>query len=156
MYFFRFWRIIFSGHFRSLQGLTATRNFLVTPFDCDVNLHMNNATYLKFMDLGRWDLFCRLRILGKLYKNKYQPAIVNIEISYKKPLFPGTRFRLETSLVKASTKSVTLKQRFMVGEQLAAEAQIKTVVIHNKKALPIKEFEKVLKPDIRQSLQILY
>jgi acyl-CoA thioesterase FadM len=54
----RFLVVFISSLLRSLIGLleSSMLRFWVFPTDLDINLHMTNARYLSFMDLGRIDL----------------------------------------------------------------------------------------------------
>lgn len=95
-----------------------------TPFDCDINGHMNNSRYLALMDLGRWHFLMVSGLTAPLRAWRWAPVAVRVEIDYKKSLKPFERFTLETRVLAGSARSVTIQQRFLRGEELAAEAKV--------------------------------
>ena len=44
-------------------------NFRVMPTDCDLNMHMTNARYFSFMDLGRVDVMLKTAIRHGFSRN---------------------------------------------------------------------------------------
>jgi YbgC/YbaW family acyl-CoA thioester hydrolase len=134
------------------KSLHSHLRFWVTPFDCDINLHCNNASYLKYMDLGRWDLILRLGIVGRMIKAKLSPAAVRIEIDYKKSLPPGTFMTLETHIESVGGKSFDIRQKFHVGDKVVADAKVTVVLIHNGRAVPAEQFMALLPESLIQKL----
>lgn len=112
-------------------------SFRVHLVDCDINLHLNNARYLSFMDIGRWDLFLGLGEIQHALRSKHKPVVVEIDIKYRRSLAPGQRFVLETELTHTRGKIFFVTQQFLVednegNEVVAASAQIKGLVLDEK------------------------
>ena len=95
-----------------------------TPFDCDINGHMNNSRYLSLMDLGRWHYILAGGLWKPVREWGWAPVAVRVEIDYKQSLQPFERFTLETRVVAGSARSITIQQRFLRGEAIAAEAKV--------------------------------
>ena len=133
----------------SRRKITVGRmGFWVTPFDIDINMHMNNASYLKFMALGRWDLILRMGVFRPLFKERLQPAVVHIDISFKKALWPGTYFNLITEIGGLSERSFIIKQKFMVGDKEVAQATVKAVFVQHGRAMSTEKFRSLLSPEV--------
>ncbi len=96
----------------------------VWPTDCDLNMHMNNSRYLALMDAGRWHYLLRTGLAAEVWRRRWAPVAVRVEIDFKKSLAPGERFRLETQTERLGERSVTMHQRFWRGDELAAEARV--------------------------------
>jgi acyl-CoA thioesterase FadM len=58
------------------------------PHDLDVKLHVNNARYLAFMDLGRVDLLNRLGVMRLAFRGHWFPVLGLVSIRYHRPLLP--------------------------------------------------------------------
>ncbi|MDB5099640.1 MAG: hypothetical protein JWM80_4061 [Cyanobacteria bacterium RYN_339] len=94
------------------------------PFDCDLNMHMNNSRYLGLMDLGRWHFVLVAGIAGEMRARGLMPVAVHVDIDFKKSIGPFQRFTLETKLEAVGTKSFTVSQQFWLGDELAASANV--------------------------------
>lgn len=134
------WMLIrwpFSG---SLDILSVSRVAMrVWPTDLDLNLHMNNGRFLTLMDLGRFDLMMRNRMVGAMLRNRWQPVVGEATIRFLKPLGPGQRFTLETRIVGWEGKWFWLEQRFMVGDEVAAMGRVKAVLLKNRRSVPSEQ-----------------
>ena len=109
------------------------------PFDCDINRHMNNSRYLALMDLGRWHFLLVTGLYRTIWRRRWAPVAVRVEIDFKKSLRPGERFTLETAQETVGTKSATLVQRFWRDDELCAEARVVVLFIHKGKSQPLAE-----------------
>jgi acyl-CoA thioesterase FadM len=140
MFKLRFWWVVFWAFIGKRGVSTSHLRFWVTPFDCDLNLHLNNASYLKYMDLGRWDLVIRQGVVRGLFREGLKPAAVRIEIDFKRALPPGTFFTLDTGLDSFTEKSFKLRQTFKCGDEIVADALVTAVFIHKGRAAPVEKF----------------
>lgn len=100
-------------------------SFRVMPTDCDPNLHMTNARYLSFMDLGRVDMLFRTNLREAFWKKRWGPMIGSSFIRYRRGLPPFTRFELITDLIDHDEKWVYMEQRIEVKGELYAVAYFK-------------------------------
>ena len=101
--------------------------------DSDINRHMNNSRYLALMDVGRWHFMLVTGMWRVMRDRRWYPVAVRVEIDYKKSIHPGELFELETELEKVSSRSATIRQRFWLGEKLAAEARVVVLFLHQGK-----------------------
>jgi len=104
------------------------------PSDLDVNLHMNNSRYLGLMDIGRYHLLLVTGLWRVVYKERLAPVLVGAEITFKRSIRPGETFVLETSLAESQEKASVLRQRFWVGDELAAEAKVTALFLKKGRA----------------------
>lgn len=100
-------------------------SFRVMPTDCDPNLHMTNARYLSFMDLGRVDMLFRTNLRGAFLKERWAPTIGSSFIRYRRALPPFIRFDLITDIVDHDEKWIYMEQRIEVEGELYAVAYFK-------------------------------
>ncbi|HXI20969.1 MAG TPA: acyl-CoA thioesterase [Gemmatimonadales bacterium] len=106
----------------------ATLRFTVLPHDLDFNLHLNNARYLSFMDLGRVDLLNRLGLLRLAFRGRWMPALGAMSIRYYRPLFLFNRVTVTTRVAAWDEKWFYLEQRFERGGRPIATAFAKGLV----------------------------
>lgn len=94
----------------------------VTLADLDVLMHMNNASYLSIMDLGRYDLLRRSGVLAVFRQRGWFPVIANQMISYRRSLGWRQVYTLETRIAGYDERSVYLEQRFVRDDEVCALA----------------------------------
>lgn len=133
MFKLRFWWVMLQALF-TRSGARGEIRFIVWPWDCDINLHLNNGNYLRFMDLGRWHWSLSSGTLVPMARAGVRPMAVGVEIKFKRALPPFARFRLVTSLDSAAGKTVRLAQRFYRGETEVAEAFVTAVFVKHGRA----------------------
>lgn len=100
----------------------ARLRFHVLLHDLDFNLHVNNARYLAFMDLGRLDLLNRMGVLRLGFRQKWLPVLGGIVIRYHRPLHLLQEFDLVTRVIGWDQKWFYLEQRFEKGGKPVATA----------------------------------
>lgn len=76
-----------------------THTYWVTPFDLDEYIHMNNARYLNYMELGRFDLVIRSGFFRYAFKHKIMAPVVNTTIVYRRSLQLFQKFTVSNQLV---------------------------------------------------------
>jgi acyl-CoA thioesterase FadM len=110
---FRMLRVIVAALFRSRISLldSSELRFRVLPTDLDINIHMTNARYLSFMDLGRTDLMFRAGMLKMVRREKWMPVVGHIDIKFRRPLSPFQRFSLKSRLLYWDEKWLYLEQK---------------------------------------------
>jgi acyl-CoA thioesterase FadM len=125
--FFRMWRVFIAARFRSRVDLldSSELRFLVLPTDLDINMHMTNARYLSFMDLGRTDLLLRTGLLPLLWRKRWMPVVGHVEIVFRRSLRPFQRFRLKSRLLCWDAKWLYLEQRIESADGVHAVAYVR-------------------------------
>lgn len=131
----------------------------VWPNDIDLNLHLNNARYLSWMDYGRTHLLARTRLLEHLVRERWTPLVGAVWMTYRRSLPFMARFTLTSRLVCWDEKWFYLEQTFEGGEGLAAVGWIKAVLRNPKGNLdPQKVLERIepgiVSPPIPEAIAI--
>jgi len=67
--------------------------------DIDIFIELNNARYLNYLEMGRWDYSYRIGLLSLMRKNNWGVAIGGVSARYRRriPLF--RKFTLSTKMV---------------------------------------------------------
>jgi YbgC/YbaW family acyl-CoA thioester hydrolase len=116
----------------------ARLTFRILPTDLDFNLHVNNARYLSFMDLGRVDLLNRLGLLRFAFRGRWLPVLGAAAIRYHRPLHLGQRVALVTRLAGWDEKWFYLEQRFERGDKPIATAWVKGLIRGPEGSIPTR------------------
>lgn len=126
--------------------LTDKDYFLATPFDCDINIHVNNGNFLRFMDLGRWQYILKNRLIGHFWASGLRPMAVRVEINFRKGIPPFLRFYVQTKIKSVNEKTVIFSQVFhrAKDDAILADAEVTVVLVKNGKAQPRSSFEHFL------------
>lgn len=93
--------------------------------DIDVNIHMNNANYLSYMDYGRTHLLARTRLLSHIIRSRWQPLVGAVWVTYRRSLPLFARFELSSRLVCWDKRWFYLEQTFTGHKGLAAVGWVK-------------------------------
>ena len=100
----------------------------VWPNDIDLNLHLNNARYLSWMDYGRTHLLARTRLLEHIVRDRWTPLIGAVWMTYRRSLALFERFTLSSRLVCWDERWFYLEQTFSGAEGVAAVGWVKAVL----------------------------
>lgn len=103
-------------------------DFLVWPNDIDLNLHLNNARYLSYMDYGRMHLLARARLLLHILHSRWTPLVGAVWVTYRRPLPLFARFTLTSRLVCWDERWFYLEQTFTGRDGLCAVGWVKGVL----------------------------
>ncbi|KAA6463144.1 thioesterase [Acidobacteria bacterium AB60] len=100
----------------------------VWPNDIDLNLHLNNARYLSWMDYGRVHLLARTRLLSHILRAGWTPLVGAVWMTYRRSLGAFARFTLTSRLVCWDERWFYLEQTFAGREGLVAVGWVKGVL----------------------------
>lgn len=114
---------------------TVSMEFRVGLFDIDLNMHLNNAKYLKFMDRARLEHAVSTGLLDKMLQARCNAVVANTEIAYVRELRPYQHFSLETRVLGWDDKYLYFDQRFMSQSKLHTHALLR--VVHQYGGKPI-------------------
>jgi acyl-CoA thioester hydrolase len=129
----------------------------VRTYECDSYGHVNNANYLNFLEVGRFEY---LRDIGfdynALIKDGYGVFVARIAIDYKRPAVADDELLIETWPEKKGAVSITVGQRITrPGDGgLVAEAKVTCAIVDAKGTptkLPSKYDVPGLKPDTKDT-----
>ena len=107
----------------------STLTFRAWLHDIDLNMHLNNARYLSWMDLGRIYMMGRAGVLTAGYKRGWMPVVGHIEIKYLKPIPTFAKVTLETKIERTDEKYFYITQTFTYKDRIAAIANVKGVLV---------------------------
>lgn len=109
---------------------TSVLTFMAWPWDCDINIHLNNARFLSFMDLSRVYWTAQIGLMPAVLKNHWQGVAGGIEISYIRPIKPFQRFKIITQMIYFDEHYVYLEQSFISSKKtLHAVAIVKVTLL---------------------------
>ena len=110
----------------------------IRGYHCDAYGHVNNARYLELLEEARWS-FLEPAIKENFFDTRNLLFIVvNINISYKKPLLPNQVIDIEITDVTYNNKSMVVRQTIVdkSTQELASEALVTFVLLNSKTAKP--------------------
>lgn len=123
-------------------------DFRVGLSDIDLNLHLNNARYLRYMDLVRLEHFISTGLLYSLFREKTNPIVSSTEISYVRELRTFQRFTVSARVVGYDERYFYYEQRFFSEGRIVTHAFIRIACVRGGKTWPIAELrERVSLPD---------
>ena len=112
----------------------------------DFNGHMNYASYLEVMELGRWDWAFRSGAGRALVRERCRPVVVAVDIRYRRELRARARFTLDTRLVRLDKRVALFRQVIHVGEHLHAQAEVRALLLRRGKVADAATVARVLDP----------
>lgn len=136
------------------------RAFRVKPWDLDLNIHLNNAKYLKYLDKGRIEHIIQCRGIRTLYQHGYKLIVANTEISYVRSLMPLQQFTVSSRVTGWDQKYVYYEQRFLSDNKIYAIAVVRLALLKdNQTTSPIATFRQLVdgldSPALPQSVSLL-
>jgi len=115
--------------------MTAMISFrsMVDPTDCDFLGHMNVSRYFSACSDGVFAIQCEMGLTAKDMRHgrRLSFAVVHAESDFKAELSAGDAIRLETSVTKIGTKSITFRHSLIRSEDdaVAFESEFKCVML---------------------------
>lgn len=100
----------------------------VWPNDIDLNMHLNNASYLSLMDYGRVHLLARTGLLEHLVRARWTPLLGAVWMTYRRSLPLFAAFTLTSRLICWDDRWFYLEQTFTGRDGLAALGWVKSVL----------------------------
>ena len=115
------------------KSLVGSLSHRVYPRYVDLYFHMNYASYLEVMEIGRWNYIVTSGVLKAFIKNKIFPVVVAVDIQYLRELRALQKFRLDTRVVGIEGKCVIFEQVFLVKDRIHAKATVRALGLYEKK-----------------------
>lgn len=132
--FLRLLLLLLTVRFRprcDIMGPTRKR-FIVWPPDLDVLWHVNNGVYLSMLDVARVDLMLRSGMTLRLRKAGLYPVVAAETIRFRRSLQLFQPFEVETRVLGWDDKAFVLQHRFLRGDELVAEAVVRSRFLKRK------------------------
>ena len=112
----------------------------VKLWDLDLNIHLTNSRYLKYLDLGRLEYMVLTGLLGRFIPKKVRPVVANVDITFIRSLMPFEKFTLNTRLSGWDEKYLYFEQEFIGRNgKTCAVATSRLCPLLNGKPLPLSE-----------------
>lgn len=114
-------------------------DFRVGLFDSDLFGELNNARYLTFAELGRWDYSMRVGFVRVMKRNGWGIAVGGASLRYRRriPLF--RKFRVTTELVCHDGRWFYFLQEFHSRGRICASALMKVCATSKQGLVPATE-----------------
>jgi acyl-CoA thioester hydrolase len=107
-------------------------------YECDSYGHINNATYLNYLEYARIEFLEDLPISHRELRRRGVGFVVTrICIDYRLQVGGGETLRIETRAIKKERIRVVFQQNIYRGDQLIAEAQVTWACV-NEQGRPIR------------------
>jgi acyl-CoA thioesterase FadM len=100
---------------------------------------MNNGIYLTLMDVARFDMLKRSGAWKACKKEHIHPVVVGETISFRKSLKLGQKFSVETGVIGWNDVAFFVRQRFVVEQEIYAEAVVRLRFLKSPKGTPTPE-----------------
>ena len=115
----------------------------VRSYECDLYGHVNNATFLNYLEYARVEF---LEAMGYTLKGLLQKGfvlpIVKIEVEYRKPAFPNDTLSITIDWIEKGKTSAVFEQYIYKdgGNTIVAHALVRWVVTNTSgKPIPIPD-----------------
>lgn len=109
----------------------------VMPWDCDLNLHINNGRYLSILDLARTQLYMATGIMPLLIGlNRWDSVVVSAHIVYRRSIDIFVKYQISSRFIGRTDKFLVIEHQFIVNGNIAVLAYVS--VAFTKKAGLIK------------------
>jgi len=127
-----------------------TIDIKVRGYHLDLYRHVNNARYLEFLEEARWSFLESKGNIDYLHERGYTFALVNINISYRRPAYMGEVLRIATSVKAIGTRSCVMHQLVTLKDTdtVIADADVTFVLVDIR-----TEKAAVLEGDLRAALE---
>lgn len=122
----RMFQLTWTGLFprKARPGLTlldpSVTRMRVGLLDLDVNLHVNNGTYLQMMDVARNNQVADLGVSTVARRKGWAPVVAASTMKYRRSLRPFDRFEITTRILGWDERVFYLEQVFTRGDELCA------------------------------------
>ncbi|CAM9680449.1 unnamed protein product, partial [Heterosigma akashiwo] len=131
------------GQLSKAQGATPLGTGIFGPavwrsrawsFDCDQNLHLNNAKYFQNMELAQWHMLSSgTNILGQALRKRWAFLIASQMIRHKFSIKLNQEYEIQTQVVALDEQYVYVHQRFFDERNRLCAAALVSIMIREGK-----------------------
>jgi YbgC/YbaW family acyl-CoA thioester hydrolase len=108
--------------------------------DMDENRHMNNARYLQYMELGRWDMMVRTGFLKFAAKHKVMAPVANLNVVYRRALKYRERFSVRSRIAHWNDRVAVFEHLMLnASGEVSAIGLVECRVLSKDKSLTLGE-----------------
>jgi acyl-CoA thioester hydrolase len=118
--------------------MTSECSLTVRTYECDSYGHVNNATYLNYLEVARYEFLKDIHFdYPAMIEAGYGVYIARVEIDYKKSARADDRLLIRSRSVKKGAVSGIIAQEIRRGDDIIAEARV-TWAFVDSKGTPVK------------------
>lgn len=126
----------------------------VWPHYVDLNLHMNQAFYLRVMEYARWEWLTRQRLLVAIARKRMKVVVVEVEIKYRRELKPLQSFDVLTRCIALEGRAAIMQQLIVVGQDVYTLLRTKILATRDGKVLSRAEAEEFWRPTLEAEFKV--
>jgi acyl-CoA thioester hydrolase len=113
-------------------------SLVVRTYECDSYGHVNNAVYLNYLELARYEFLKDIDFdYPAMIQAGYGVYIARVEIDYKKPALADDALVIRSWPVKKGAVSGIIAQEIKRGDELLVEAKV-TWAFVDSRGMPVK------------------
>ncbi|OWZ04538.1 hypothetical protein PHMEG_00023543 [Phytophthora megakarya] len=152
-------RALNKAHIRPGMGIAYPSVWRARPgfLDCDINLHLNNASYLSNMELARWHFCAVTGILGNVARHRRALLVASQAVRFRHPIPPFRPYEVQSQLVFADDEWMYFLHKFQcptTGKLYAEGLCRATCKQHGEQISAAKLYAEVFGGDV-ETLQLL-
>ena len=114
-------------------------NYRVGLFDADAFLELNNARYLFYTELGRWDYCWRVGFFTLMRAKGWGVSVGGASVRYRRRIPFGRKFSVRTKLVCHDGRWFYFLHEFTSKGRICASALIKACAVSKQGLVPATE-----------------
>lgn len=93
--------------------------------DCDMNLHVNTARYLLYLELARFDMSIRSGIFQYCLRKRIKAIVMGTKITYRREIKPLQNFQVHTRIVAYDQRFLYFDQQLISPEGIHAQGYLR-------------------------------
>ena len=87
----------------------------VMPWDCDLNMHINNGRYLSILDLARTQLYMATGVVSLLMgRDRWGSVVVSAHIVYRRSIDIFVKYEISSRFLARTDKFLIIEHQFIV------------------------------------------
>ncbi|KDO34014.1 hypothetical protein SPRG_01288 [Saprolegnia parasitica CBS 223.65] len=114
--------------------------------DIDLNLHLNNSSYLYNMELARWHMTGLSGLLGLAFQRRWMFIVASQSIRYRRSIAPFAPYEIHTQMIHWDEKWSYISHQFVCPKTgaLYAEGLTRAIFKRGKKTVSMAEAAEAL------------
>jgi YbgC/YbaW family acyl-CoA thioester hydrolase len=108
--------------------------------DCDMNMHVNTARYLVYMELARFDMSIRSGIFQHCIRKSIKGIVMGTKITYRREIKPLQKFQVHTQVVAYDDRFLYFDQQIISDKGIHAQGYLRTAFHTKNGFMPPKDF----------------
>lgn len=115
---------------------THVSHHLITPFDIDPWMELNNGRTLTLFDLGRVGMGIRIGLPQVMKRNGWGLTVAGNTTRYRKRVTIGTRLVMRTRCIGSDERFLYVEQSMWRGTDCTSHMLLRSAVVENRRMIP--------------------